>query len=102
ARGGAGRGLGVLGRSRERLGVPGGVTYLVSPLALPAPGDEAAGLLAPAVRLFLERGAAARAGTGAAAAPAAVAARICRELDGLPLAIELAAAWTRSLSAEEI
>src|SRR5262245_37461410 len=95
-------GLRVLATSREPLGVPGEVTYLVSPLALPAPGDEAAGLLAPAVRLFLERGAAARAGTGAAAAPAAVAARTCGRLDGLPLAIELAAAWTRSLSADEI
>ena len=53
------------------------------------------------MRLFLARGASARPGAGAAA-PVAVVARICRELDGLPLAIELAAARTSVLSAEEI
>jgi tetratricopeptide (TPR) repeat protein len=51
--------------------------------------------------LFLDRGSAARAGDGVAA-PVAVVARICRELDGLPLAIELAAARTSVLSVEEI
>jgi len=52
------------------------------------------------VQLFLARGASARAGAGAA--PVAVVTRICRELDGLPLAIELAAARASVLSAEEI
>ena len=52
------------------------------------------------MQLFLARGASARAGAGAA--PVAVVARICRELDGLPLAIELAAARASVLSAEEI
>ena len=55
---------------------------------------------APAVRLFLARSALARPGAGAA--PVAVVARICRALDGLPLAIELAAARAGVLSAEEI
>jgi tetratricopeptide (TPR) repeat protein len=75
--------------------------YLVPPLAVPPESLQARELAAaPAVRLFLARGAAARPGAGAA--PVAVAARICRELDGLPLAIELAAARASVLSAEEI
>ena len=56
----------------------------------------------PAVRLFLDRGALARPGAGLAGAPVAVIGRICRELDGLPLAIELAAARTSTLSVEEV
>ena len=54
------------------------------------------------MRLFLDRGAAARGGTGGGVAPVAVAERICRTLDGLPLAIELAAARLGTLSAAEI
>jgi predicted ATPase/DNA-binding SARP family transcriptional activator len=96
-------GLRVLATSREPLGVPGEVTCLVPPLALPA---ERAGAVAiagtPAVRLFLDRSWAARAGAGRAGAPVAVIGRICRELDGLPLAIELAAARTGTLSVEEV
>lgn len=93
--------LRMLATSREVLGVPGELVYAVSPLPVP-PEESDAGALAraPAVRLFLERGRAARA--GAAAAPVEIVAGICRELDGLPLAIELAAARTSALSAEEI
>ena len=69
---------------------------------LPRTADPAASRQAPAVRLFLDRGAAARAGAGLAGAPVAVIGRICRELDGLPLAIELAAARTSTLSVEEV
>ena len=57
---------------------------------------------AAAVRLFLDRGSAARGGTASGVAPVAVAERICRKLDGLPLAIELAAARLGTLSAAEI
>jgi predicted ATPase/DNA-binding SARP family transcriptional activator len=93
--------LHVLATSREVLGIPGEVVYPVSPLPVP-PESAGGGALAraPAVRLFLERGRAARA--EAAAAPVEIVAGICRELDGLPLAIELAAARTSVLSAEEI
>ena len=95
-------GLRVLGTSRESLGVPGEIAYLLPPLAV-VPGlagdDAVAG--SPAVQLFLDRASAARAGVGRSDAPVAVA-RICRELDGLPLAIELAAARTSVLSVEEI
>jgi predicted ATPase/DNA-binding SARP family transcriptional activator len=93
--------LRVLATSREVLGVPGEAVYAVSPLPVPPESsDPAASARAPAVRLFLDRARAAQA--GAAAAPVEIVAGICRELDGLPLAIELAAARTRVLSAEEI
>ena len=73
------------------------------PLTVPPElAGEAALARSAAVRLFLERGTAARAGGQMAAAPVAVVARICRELDGLPLAIELAAARASVLSVEEI
>jgi predicted ATPase len=94
-------GLQVLATSREPLGVAGEAVYPVPPLPVPAGLEGAEGLAgAPAVRLFLQR--ARSAGAGVAASPVAVVARICRELDGLPLAIELAAARTSVLSAEEI
>ena len=96
-------GLHVLTTSREPLGVPGEVAYPVPPLAVPEDlSDPAAIGDAPAVRLFLERCSSARAGGSPEAVPPAVVARICRELDGLPLAIELAAARTSTLSVQEI
>lgn len=96
-------GLRVLATSREPLGVPGEVVCPVPPLGLPPDrADEQARAAAPAVRLFLERGQAARGGVSDGVAPVAVAERICRTLDGLPLAIELAAARLGTLSAAEI
>ena len=96
-------GLRVLATSREPLGVPGEVVYPVLPLTLPAESaDEQDIAAAVAVRLFLDRGSAARGGATAGVAPVAVAGRICRKLDGLPLAIELAAARLSTLSATEI
>jgi predicted ATPase/class 3 adenylate cyclase len=96
-------GLHVLATSREPLAVPGEVAYRVAPLQVP---PESAGeqviAQAPAVRLFLERGSAARRGVSAGAVPVVAAGRICRKLDGLPLAIELAAGWLGTLSAAEI
>ena len=95
-------GLRVMATSRESLGVPGEVAFPVRPLAVPTEvADPAATALAPAVRLFLDRGSSARGGARAGE-PVAVAGRICRKLDGLPLAIELAAAWMSTLSAAEI
>ena len=98
---GSSPGLRVLATSREPLGVPGEAVFAVPPLAVPPEeADPEALARAPAVRLFLARSALARPGAGAA--PVAVVARICRALDGLPLAIELAAARAGVLSAEEI
>jgi predicted ATPase/DNA-binding SARP family transcriptional activator/class 3 adenylate cyclase len=96
-------GLRVLATSREPLGMPGEVICPVRPLDLPPQAAEAreAGQAA-AVRLFLDRGSAARGGAAGGVAPVAVAERICRTLDGLPLAIELAAARLGTLSAAEI
>jgi predicted ATPase/DNA-binding SARP family transcriptional activator len=96
-------GLRVLATSREPLGIPGEVVCPVRPLDLPLQTAQVreAGQAA-AVRLFLDRGSAARGGTVAGVAPVAVAERICRKLDGLPLAIELAAARLGTLSAAEI
>jgi predicted ATPase/DNA-binding SARP family transcriptional activator len=95
-------GLRVLATSREPLGVAGEAAYLVPPLDLP---PESAGAQAiswsPAVQLFVDRASAARA-AATADAPVEAIARICRALDGLPLAIELAAARAATLSATEI
>ncbi|WP_016906802.1 BTAD domain-containing putative transcriptional regulator [Streptomyces xiaopingdaonensis] len=83
-------GVTVLATSREPLGVPGEV---VRPL-LPLPD-------ASALRLLADRGAAARPGFDLAEDPEACA-EICRRLDGLPLAIELAAARLRSLAPRQL
>jgi len=93
--------LRVLATSREPLGVVGEVTYLVQPLDLRPPDlANAQASVSPAVRLFFDRGSAARGGESAATVAAAE--RICRKLDGLPLAIELAAARLATLSAAEV
>ena len=97
--------LRILTTSREPLGVPGEVAWPVPPLALPEE-DGAAPLAvlagAEAVRLFVERASAARPGFALTERNAAAVARICRRLDGLPLAIELAAARVRALAPGEI
>lgn len=97
-------GVTVLATSRVPLELPGEVEYLVGPLAVPEMTDDAATLLAnPAVGLFLDRVAdrAALLGNSPDAAVQKVA-RVCRELDGMPLALELAAAATRFRSMDEV
>ncbi|WP_129309467.1 BTAD domain-containing putative transcriptional regulator [Streptomyces sp. L2] len=83
-------GLTVLATSREPLGVPGELVRPVDPLPEPV-----------ALRLLADRGAAARPDFQVAGDPAACA-EICRRLDGLPLAIELAAARLRMLTPRQI
>jgi len=85
----------VLATSRAPLATGAERVYPLDSLASTDGPDEAA----PAVALFMERARAAR--PGVVLQPAAVA-RLCARLDGLPLAIELAAARTRSMSVEEI
>jgi predicted ATPase/DNA-binding CsgD family transcriptional regulator len=96
--------LTVLATSREPLHVAAETVWPVPPLALPPEGvTSPADLLGyDSVRLFAERAAAAAPGFRITQENAAGVARICRALDGLPLAIELAAAWLRVLSLEQI
>ncbi|QVQ51475.1 winged helix-turn-helix domain-containing protein [Spiractinospora alimapuensis] len=91
--------LRVLATSQEHLGVTGEVLRPVSPLALPDVGSPAeAAAASPAVRLFAERARAVRPGFQVDDTTVGDVVTICRTLDGLPLAIELAAARLRALS----
>lgn len=94
----------ILATSRERLGVAGETVCLVPEMTLPPPELTDATQLAgyDAVRLFVERATAALPGFALTADNAAVVAQICRRLDGIPLAIELAAARVRLLRVEQI
>ncbi|MGW0477647.1 BTAD domain-containing putative transcriptional regulator [Nonomuraea sp. NPDC003214] len=94
-------GLRVLATSREALGIIGERILPVPPLRLPPP-DAADPLGYPAVRLFADRAAAVRQGFTVGDGNAADVTRICRALDGLPLAIELAAARLRTLTVGEV
>ncbi|HET9168097.1 MAG TPA: BTAD domain-containing putative transcriptional regulator [Actinospica sp.] len=96
-------GLRVLATSREPLGVGGEQVWPLTGMAVPAETASAARAgAAEAVRLLADRGAAARADFAISAQNAALAGRLCRSLDGLPLAIELAAAQLRALSLPEL
>jgi predicted ATPase len=93
-------GVAMLATSRTVLGLRGEREYPVPPLALPAdPGTTSVAEVAasPAVALFVDRARAVRPGFALTAGNAAAVAEICRRLEGLPLAIELAAARTRLL-----
>jgi predicted ATPase len=93
----------VIATSRLPLGAQGEVEYPVAPLAVPDDGADLSELRASeAVRLLAERVDAARPGQLDDAQALAEAARICRDLDGLPLAIELAAARAKAMSLGEI
>ncbi|MDQ4029318.1 MAG: NB-ARC domain-containing protein, partial [Actinomycetota bacterium] len=93
----------ILATSREVLATPAEFVWTIPPLAVP---DQQADLRAlrdyDAVRLFEQRAASAGAALVLDDQGAAAAAQICRRLDGLPLAIELAAARARSISLREI
>jgi predicted ATPase/DNA-binding SARP family transcriptional activator len=97
------RHLRVLATSRETLRVPGEVDYLVPPLGLPAAdaGDDEL-RASEAVRLFLTRARETSPRLREDAAALSSAGRICRDLDGLPLALELAAARAKALSLDDI
>ncbi|WP_307792997.1 BTAD domain-containing putative transcriptional regulator [Glycomyces niveus] len=97
------RSLRIIATSREPLGITGEALWQVEPLALPAedatPQEAAA---SPAVRLLRDRAEAVRRNIGGDEATLATMARICRALDGMPLAIELAAARLRTMSVDQL
>ena len=96
-------GVRVIATSREPLSVPGEHVIPVPPLELPAPAEPLAQLRRnETVALFTERAAAASGTFELTTANQAAVVDLCRRLDGLPLAIELAAVRTRVLSAEQI
>ena len=88
----------VLATSRSPLELPGESVLSLSPLTLPRDGDDPYG--SPSVQLFLERCHAAGASLSDDDLPAVV--DLCRRLDGLPLAIEIAAARARTMTVGEI
>ena len=94
----------ILATSRETLGLPGEVTFPLPPLSLPAADATRPEQLAAsdAVSLFCERARAAQPGFGLSEANAGAVAQICRRLDGIPLALELAAARLRVLGAQQV
>jgi predicted ATPase len=93
----------VLATSREGLRVSGERVVIVPSLGLPPPGAGADVVAAAdAVRLFVERAAEAKGRFELTAANAPAVARLVRRLDGIPLALELAAARVRSLTPAEL
>ncbi|MGW1713509.1 LuxR C-terminal-related transcriptional regulator [Streptomyces sp. NPDC002156] len=95
-------GVGVLATSRHRLGLPEERLLPVAPLATPAPGDDLPGTDFPALRLFADRAAAVAPGFEITDHNRAAVARLCHRLDGLPLAIELAAVRMHALGVEQL
>src|SRR5207247_8431005 len=91
--------------SREALGIGGERAWLVPALTLPDAGKPVTRAVAAeseAVRLFVERTHAVRPSLELIDANVAAMVQICRRLDGLPLAIELAAARARVLDPHQI
>ena len=97
------RRLRILATSREPLGITGEALWLVEPLALPE-GDASPSEIAssPAVRLPRDRAGAVRKDFRVDEHTLSTMVRICRALDGIPLAIELAAARLRTMSIEQL
>jgi predicted ATPase len=92
----------ILATSREGLAVAGERVIAVPPLATPSDVSVEAVLSCDAVRLFVERAADARDDFSLPDSEIPVLGELCRRLDGLPLAIELAAARVRSMGTTEI
>jgi len=96
------RSLHVVTTSREALGVPGEVTFPVPPFGLPDSAVPDSVARSEAGQLFIARASAVVPGFSVDAENVAAIAEICRRLDGIPLAIELAAARVRVLSPNDI
>lgn len=97
--------LSLLVTSRAPLNIQGEQIFTVHPLRLPASGGPVtltAAASAPAVQMFVQRASDAVPGFGMTEANAAKVTAICRRLDGLPLAIELAAPRTRVMTLDQL
>ncbi|MEV4105907.1 AAA family ATPase [Nonomuraea sp. NPDC049649] len=95
-------GLHILATSREPLAVDGEVLWAVPPLDLPGSTDLTVMAKSDAVRLFVARAAASAPGFGLNVGNAEAVARLCRRLDGIPLALELAATRVRALGVQGV
>jgi len=98
-------GLDVMVTSTERLRAEGEWVHRLSPLAVPAPSREISAveaLRSPAVQMFVDRAAATIGGFNLVDAQAAAVCEICRRLDGMPLAIELAAGRADTFEPREL
>jgi predicted ATPase len=97
------RRLRILATSREPLGITGEALWLVEPLAWPerdtGPGEIES---SPAVQLLRDRAGAVRRDLAVDARSLSTMVRVCRALDGMPLAIELAAARLRTMSLDQL
>ncbi|NUS91956.1 MAG: AfsR/SARP family transcriptional regulator [Nocardia sp.] len=97
------RRLRILATSREPLGITGEALWQVEPLASPAENADLAEIEAsPAVQLLRDRAGAVRKDLATDAHSLTTMARVCRALDGIPLAIELAAARLRTMSLDQL
>jgi non-specific serine/threonine protein kinase len=94
-------GLRILATSRSPLGLPDEHTVLITPLDLPT-ADDAAAAHADAVTLFVDRARAAVPDFALSRENTPAVAELCRRLDGIPLALELAAVRLRGMPVEEI
>ena len=93
----------ILASSREQLQIAGEQIYPVPPLSLPAPGGNLESLArSEAAQMFIERVRLQDPGFRLTERPAIAITSICNHLDGIPLALELAAARAHSLSIDEI
>src|SRR5262249_3215107 len=97
------RRLRVLATRREPLGITGEDVWHVEPLALPVEGASTSDVVSsPAVRLLRDRAGAVRKDIGSDEHTLSAMVRICQALDGIPLAIELAAARLRTMSLDQL
>jgi len=95
-------GLGIVTTSRTPLRIAAEGEYPLAPLALPPSSSTESLTESPAVALFVERARATRGAFDLTPENAGAVAAVCRRLDGLPLALELAAARLRLLSPEAL
>lgn len=97
------RRLRIIATSREPLGLTGEALWPVAPLILPTEDADPRDILsAPAIQLLLDRAVAVRKDLTTDAHTLSTLARVCRALDGMPLAIELAAARLRTMSLDQL